>query len=67
MSVHEGHRQRMRRQLKTSGMDSLSDVQVLEFCSTTPSPAPIPIRLPTGCWSASGLCPAFWKPRRTSF
>ena len=30
MSVHEGHRQRMRRQLKTSGMDSLSDVQVLE-------------------------------------
>ena len=25
MSVHEGHRQRMRRQLKTSGMDSLSD------------------------------------------
>ena len=60
MSVHEGHRQRMRRQLKTSGMDSLSD-------ATTPSPAPIPIRLPTGCWSASGLCPAFWKPRRTSF
>ena len=30
MSVHEGHRERMRRQLKTSGMDSLSDVQVLE-------------------------------------
>ena len=30
MSVHEGHRQRMRRQLKTSGMDSLSDAQVLE-------------------------------------
>ena len=30
MSVHEGHRQRMRRQLNTSGMDSLSDVQVLE-------------------------------------
>ena len=30
MSVHEGHRQRMRRQLKASGMDSLSDVQVLE-------------------------------------
>lgn len=30
MSVHEGHRQRMRRQLQTSGMDSLSDVQVLE-------------------------------------
>ena len=30
MSIHEGHRQRMRRQLKTSGMDSLSDVQVLE-------------------------------------
>lgn len=30
MSVHEGHRARMRQQLKTSGMDSLSDVQVLE-------------------------------------
>ena len=30
MSVHEGHRERMRRQMKTSGMDSLSDVQVLE-------------------------------------
>ena len=30
MSIHEGHRERMRRQLKTSGMDSLSDVQVLE-------------------------------------
>ena len=30
MSTHEGHRERMRRQLKTSGMDSLSDVQVLE-------------------------------------
>ena len=28
--MHEGHRQRMREQLKTSGMDSLSDVQVLE-------------------------------------
>lgn len=31
MSVHEGHRARMRQQLKTSGMDSLSDVQVLEL------------------------------------
>ena len=30
MSVHEGHRERMRRQMTTSGMDSLSDVQVLE-------------------------------------
>ena len=30
MSVQEGHRERMRRQMKTSGMDSLSDVQVLE-------------------------------------
>ena len=30
MTIHEGHRARMRRQLKTSGMDSLSDVQVLE-------------------------------------
>ena len=29
MSIHDGHRDRMRRQLKTSGMDSLSDVQVL--------------------------------------
>lgn len=31
MSEHEGHRARMRKQLKTSGMDSLSDVQVLEM------------------------------------
>ena len=31
MAGHEGHRERMRRQLKTSGMDSLSDVQVLEM------------------------------------
>ena len=31
MSIHEGHRERMRKQLKTSGMDSLSDVQVLEL------------------------------------
>ena len=31
MSTHEGHRARMRTQLKTSGMDSLSDVQVLEM------------------------------------
>lgn len=31
MSIHEGHRERMRRQLKTSGMDSLSDVQVLLY------------------------------------
>lgn len=30
MTLHEGHRERMRRQLRTSGMDSLSDVQVLE-------------------------------------
>lgn len=30
MSEHIGHRQRMRQQLQTSGMDSLSDVQVLE-------------------------------------
>lgn len=28
--MHEGHRQRMKQQLKASGMDSLSDVQVLE-------------------------------------
>ena len=28
--MHEGHRQRMKEQLKISGMDSLSDVQVLE-------------------------------------
>ena len=31
MAGHEGHRERMRKQLKTSGMDSLSDVQVLEM------------------------------------
>ena len=31
MSTHDGHRERMRQQLKTSGMDSLSDVQVLEI------------------------------------
>lgn len=31
MAGHEGHRARMRKQLKTSGMDSLSDVQVLEM------------------------------------
>lgn len=31
MSVHEGHRARMRRQLDSAGMDSLSDVQVLEI------------------------------------
>ena len=30
MSIHKGHRERMRKQLKTSSMDSLSDVQVLE-------------------------------------
>ena len=30
MADHAGHRERMRKQLKTSGMDSLSDVQVLE-------------------------------------
>ena len=30
MSIHDGHRERIRKQLKTSGMDSLSDVQVLE-------------------------------------
>ena len=28
--MHEGHRERMRAQLRQSGMDSLSDVQVLE-------------------------------------
>ena len=28
--MHEGHRQRMREQIKKSGLDSLSDVQVLE-------------------------------------
>ena len=31
MSIHEGNRARIRQQLKTSGMDSLSDVQVLEL------------------------------------
>ena len=31
MVEHEGHRARMRKQLKTSGMDSLSDVQALEM------------------------------------
>ena len=31
MAEHEGHRARMRKQLKTSGMDSLSDVQALEM------------------------------------
>lgn len=31
MSIHDGHRERMRQQLKKSGMDSLSDVQVLEL------------------------------------
>ncbi len=30
MPIYDGHRERMRHQLKTSGMDSLSDVQVLE-------------------------------------
>lgn len=28
--MHEGHRQRMREQIKKGGMDSLSDVQILE-------------------------------------
>ena len=31
MATHEGHRERMRKQLKISGMDSFSDVQVLEL------------------------------------
>jgi len=31
MEDHDGHRERLRRQLKTGGMDSLSDVQVLEL------------------------------------
>lgn len=30
MPIHEGHRERMRRQIAQSGMDSLSDVQLLE-------------------------------------
>ena len=30
MPIHEGHRERMRRQIEMSGMDSLSDVQLLE-------------------------------------
>lgn len=30
MSEHAGHRERMRRQIRIGGMDSLSDVQVLE-------------------------------------
>ncbi len=30
MPIYDGHRERMRKQLKISGMDSLSDVQVLE-------------------------------------
>ena len=29
--MHEGHRERIRKQLRQSGMDSLSDVQVLEL------------------------------------
>ena len=31
MSVHDGHRGRLRRQLLESGLDSFSDVQVLEL------------------------------------
>lgn len=31
MQLHEGHRERMREQIRTSGMDSLSDVQALEY------------------------------------
>lgn len=50
---------------KPAGWTRCPTCRCWRFCSTTPSPAPIPIRLPTGCWSASGLCPAFWKPRRT--
>ena len=49
---------------KPAGWTRCPTCRCWRFCSTTPSPAPIPIRLPTGCWSASGLCPAFWKPRR---
>ena len=44
MSIHEGHRERMRKQLKTSGMDSLSDVQVLEVLLYTPRRAVIRTR-----------------------
>lgn len=50
---------------KPAGWTRCPTCRCWRFCSTTPSPAPIPIRLPTGCWSASGLCPAFWKLRRT--
>lgn len=38
MSIHDGHRERMRRQLKNSGMDSLSDIQVLEVLLYYASP-----------------------------
>ena len=47
---------------KPAGWTRCPTCRCWRFCSTTPSPAPIPIRLPTSCWSASGLCPAFWKP-----
>lgn len=38
MSIHDGHRERMRQQLKNSGIDSLSDVQVLEVLLYYASP-----------------------------
>lgn len=62
MSVHEGHRQRMRRQLQTSGMDSLSDVQVLEVLLYYAIPRadtnPIAHRLLTRFGSLSGVLEA---------
>lgn len=38
MSVHDGHRSRLRAQLRTGGLDSFSDVQVLELLLTYCNP-----------------------------
>ena len=49
MSIHDGHRKRLRQRFLQEGLEHFTDVQVLELVLFMPSPGRIPTPLPTRC------------------
>ena len=63
MSVHEGHRERLKRRFLQEGLDNFDEIQVLELLLFYAIPRRDTNPLDTVCWTSLVLWPVCWRPR----
>ncbi|MFR1233484.1 MAG: hypothetical protein ACLTC3_08160 [Evtepia gabavorous] len=62
MGVHEGHRDRMKREFLQGGLRHFSEPRVLELLLFYSRLQGDVNPWPTACWRPLAPCPAFWTP-----